>query len=58
MFQKKIDELFDSMPNVFSIADDILIAGFDELDRDHDVTLDKMFRIYMQANLKLNKDSF
>ena len=30
MFQKKIDEIFSSMSNVSSIADDILIAGFDE----------------------------
>ena len=30
MFQKKIVELFNSMLNVFGIADDILIAGFDE----------------------------
>ena len=30
MFQKKIDELFSGMSNVFGIADDILIIGFDE----------------------------
>ena len=29
MFQKKIDELFSDIPNVFGIADDILIAGLD-----------------------------
>ena len=28
--RKKIDELFSGMPNVFGIADDILIEGFDE----------------------------
>ena len=38
MFQKKIDELFNGMPNVFGIADDILIAGFDELGKDHNTT--------------------
>ena len=32
MFQRKIDELFQGLPNVFGIADDILIVGFDELD--------------------------
>ena len=31
MFQKKTEALFSSMPNIFGIADDILIAGFDEL---------------------------
>ena len=30
MFQKKIDGLFSCMPHDFSIADDNLIAGFDE----------------------------
>ena len=29
MFHMKIDELFSGMPNVFSIDDDILIAGFE-----------------------------
>ena len=27
MFQKKIDKLFSGMTNVFSIANDIVIAG-------------------------------
>ena len=35
MFQKNIDELFSSMPNLFGIADDILPAGFDEQGKDH-----------------------
>ena len=38
MFQKKTDQLFNGVPNVFGIADDILISGFDELGRDHDET--------------------
>ena len=41
ILHKKIYELFGGMPNVFSIADDILIAGFDEQGKDHDATLDK-----------------
>ena len=36
MFQKKIYELFCDMPNVFGIADDILIKDFDAHGRDHD----------------------
>ena len=27
MFQKKIDELFSDIPNIFGIANDILIVG-------------------------------
>ena len=30
MFQKKIDELFNGVLNVFGIAECILIAGFNE----------------------------
>ena len=56
MLQRKIDELFQGLPNVFGIADDILIAEFDDLGRDHDAILDKVLRIYRQANQKLNKD--
>ena len=44
------------MLNVFSIVDDILMAGFDEQGKDHDATLDKVLRLCKQANLKLNKD--
>ena len=36
MFQK-IDELFSGMPNVFGIADDMLIASFDEVGKNHDI---------------------
>ena len=34
MFQRKIDELFQGLPNVFGIDDDIFIAGFNELGRE------------------------
>ena len=57
MFQEKIDEIFSGMPNVFSIADFILIADFNEPDKDHDETLDKVLWVCRQANLKLNKDN-
>ena len=56
MFQDKIDEFFSGMPNAFGIADDILVAGFDALGRDYNVTLDKVHRICRQANLKHDKD--
>ena len=40
MFQKKIKGLFNDIPNVFGIADDILIAGFDADGRAHDVKIE------------------
>ena len=42
MFQKKIDKLFRCMPDVYGIADDILITGFDEQGKDHDITFNKV----------------
>ena len=39
MFQRKIDEIFKDMPNVFGIADDILVARYEADDKDHDETV-------------------
>ena len=36
MFQHKIDEIFNDMPNVFGIADDILVIGYASDGKDHD----------------------
>ena len=44
------------MPNVCGIADDILIAGFIDQGKDTNTKLDKVLKIYRQANLKPNKD--
>ena len=57
MFQKKIDEIFSSMPNVFNIADAILIAGSDKQGKNHGETLGKVLQVCIPANLKLNKDN-
>ena len=45
------------MQNIFPMPDDTLIAGFDEKEKGQDETLDKVFHICRQANLKLNKDN-
>ena len=36
MFQRKIDEIFTDKPNIFAIADNILVIGFDKDGADHD----------------------
>ena len=36
MFQSKIDEIFNNMPNVFRIADDIMVIGYNNDGKDHD----------------------
>ena len=56
MFQKKVNEIFSGMPNAFSIADGILIAGFDEQGKYQNETLEKILWVCRQANIKLNKD--
>ena len=48
--------LFKRILNVFGITKDFLLAGFDELGRDHGTTLHKVLQICRQANLNLNKD--
>ena len=45
MFQRETEEMFHGLRNVFYIADDILIAGFDDLGRHHDETVDKVLEI-------------
>ena len=50
MFQRKKDELFQGLPNVFGIVDNILIAEFDDMGRDHDATLYKVLRICRQTS--------
>ena len=42
MFQRKIDEIFKVLPNVFRIADDILAVGYEADSRDHK---DKVCRV-------------
>ena len=56
MFQQKIDEIFNNMPNVFGTADDIMVVGYDDDGRDHDKTVCKVLQGCSDINLKLNKD--
>ena len=39
MFQWKINKIFENLPNVFGIADDIAVVGYDSDDKDHDEML-------------------
>ena len=56
MFQCKIDEIFNDMPNVFGIADDILVIGYDKDGTDHDEAVYKVLKWCQDVNLKLNKE--
>ena len=56
MFQCKIGcRIFNGMPNVFGIAD-ILVIGYDQDGADHDKAVYSMLRQCQDADLKLNKD--
>ena len=56
MFQRKIDEIFNDMPNVFGIADDILVIGYEKDGADHDKAVYSVLKWCQNVNLKLNKD--
>ena len=56
MLQGKKDKIFNDMPNVFGIVDDILVVGCDNNGRDHDETVHKVLQKCSEVNLKLNKD--
>ena len=56
MFQWKIDKIFNHMPNVFGIADDILVIGYDKDGADHDEAVYNVLRQCQDINLKLNKE--
>ena len=39
LFQRKFDEIFEDLKNVFGMVDEILIIGYDAYSSDHDRTL-------------------
>ena len=49
-------KFFKDMPNVFGIADDILVIGYDKDGTHHDKAVCKVLRWRQDVNLKLNKD--
>ena len=55
MFQRKKDEIFKDLPNVFGVAYDILVVGYDSDGKDHDGTLQKVLQICRKINMKLKK---
>ena len=55
MFQLKINEILRGLPNVFGIADDILIVKYDADGRDLDMTLRQAMQICWKENPELKK---
>ena len=57
MFQRKIDEIINDIPDLFGIADDILMIGYDKDGADHDESVYRALDWCQDVNLKLNKDN-
>ena len=59
IFQLKLDQSLEGLKGVFKIADDILITGQGETEREADVDHDRNLRSLqdrcMERNIKLNK---
>ena len=55
MFQRIIDEIFKILPNVFGLADDIFVVGYEADGKDHDKHYEEYYRFAEEVNLKLNK---
>ena len=56
MFQHKIDKIFNNIPNVFGIADGILVIGYNKNRADHNEAVYSVLRHGQDVNLKLNKE--
>ena len=56
MFQRKFDEIFNDIPNIFGTADNILVIGYDKDGADHDKAVYNVLSQCWDVNLKLNKD--
>ena len=55
MFQQKIDEVFNDMPDVFGIPNGILAVGYENDGRYHDKTVQRVPQRCRELNLKLKK---
>ena len=56
MLQRKINEIFNGLPNVFAITDDILNVQYNPNDKECDRTLRKVMQKCCQENIQLNKN--
>ena len=56
VFQMKIDSTFGNIPGVFSIADDLVMAGYREDGTDHDATLRAVLQCTLDHGVKFKKD--
>ena len=56
VFQCKLDECIGDIRNVYCIADDIMVVGYEKDHSDHDKALTNLFQRAEKCNLKFNLD--
>ena len=56
VFQRKIDETFGDIPGCFGIADDLVIAGWQEDGKDHDETLHAVLQRVRNTGTRFNDE--
>ena len=54
MCQQKIDKIFKELPNIFSIAVEILSVDYDANGKDYNRTLRWVMQMYQWENVKIN----
>ena len=54
LYQYKVDEIFQDVPQCVGIADDIVILGYS--DQDHDATLYSVLNRARDVGMKFNPD--
>ena len=52
ILQRKIEEIFKGLPNVFGFAGDISVVGYDSDVENHDDIVQKVLEICRQVNMK------
>ena len=55
VFQQKIDETLKELPNLFGIADDILVIGYKADRKDHDETLQRVLQVCRPSDFEIKQ---
>ena len=56
VFQRKIHTIFNNLPQVAYIADDMIVVGYKEDHSNHDEAFSKLLHTAQKNNVKLNYD--
>ena len=51
IFQIKLDSIFLHLENIMTIADDIMVMGYQEDEQDHDIAFTKLLETMKKNNI-------